>query len=161
MGSENNMIRIIIGSKNDEKHLDELKKIFKMFCINYRIHVFSCHRNLKELTIFLDKIRSGDEKAEVIIAVANSVANLPAIIAGYLKKSAIPVIGVGLSGQRINGIDSLLSIATIPRRVPLLNTGIDEVGIYNATLACLNLLAINDKSLVKKIVRFYNKDIEK
>lgn len=149
------MIRIIIGSKNDQKSLNELKKIFKSFRIDFRIHVFSCHRSLKELMVFLDKIRSGDEKAEVIITMANSAANLPAIIAGYLKESAIPVIGVGLSGRRMKGIDSLLSVAAIPRRVPLLNTGIDEIGVYNAALACLNILAMKDKNLAKKIAKFY------
>lgn len=150
------MIRIIIGSKNDQQYLREAEEIFKALIVPYKIHVYSCHRNLKELIVFLDTIRSGKNKTDAIIAIANSVANLPAIIAGYLKDTAMPVIGVGLSGKRIGGIDSFLSIATIPRRVPLLNTGIDEVGIYNSALACVNLLAIKDEKLAKKIVKFYN-----
>ncbi len=85
------------------------------------------------------------------------MANLPAIVAGYLKESAVPVIGVGLSGGRMGGADSLLSIATIPRKVPLLNAGIDEVGLYNAALVSLNILAMKDKNLAKKISKFYQK----
>lgn len=157
MGDKNNMIRIIIGSKNDQQYLNEAEKIFKDLSVSYKIHVYSCHRSLKELTDFLDTIRSEKNKTDVVIAIANSVTNLPAVVAGYLKESAIPVIGVGLSGKRMDGIDSLLSVATIPRRVPLMNTGIDDVGIYNAILACLNILAIKDRRLAKKISKFYDK----
>lgn len=151
------MVRIILGSKNDWKYLNEAENIFKELRLPYKIHVYSCHRNLKQLTDFLGTIKSKKNKTDVIIAIANSVANLPAVVAGYLRESAIPVIGVGLSGGRMNGMDSLLSVATIPRRVPLLHTGIDEVGIYNATLATLNLLAMKDKSIAKRLIRFYGK----
>lgn len=150
------MIRFIIGSKNDQPHLAVAEDIFNSLGVVYKVHVYSCHRNAKQLLNFLDTVRSGKNKTDLIIAVANSVANLPAIIARYIKDAAIPVIGVGLSGKRLGGADSLLAIATIPKRVPLLNTGIDEVGMYNAALASLNLLAMKDKSLAKKIKIFYN-----
>jgi len=154
------VIRIIIGSKNDRRYLKEAEEIFKSLGVTYKVHVYSCHRNLKKLVDFLDTIRSGVNKTEIIVAVANSVANLPAVIAGYLKESGVPVVGVGLSGKRLSGIDSLLSVATIPRRVPLVNAGIDEVGMYNAALACLNFLAMKDKNLAKKLPKFY-KALEK
>lgn len=150
------MVRIIIGSKNDKQYLNEIEEIFNSLDVPYMIQVNSCHRNLRGLIKLLNSIRSGKKKTDVIIALANSAANLPAVIAGYLKISAIPVIGVGLSGKRIGGADSLLSIATIPRNVPLLNTGIDEVGMYNAALACLNLLAMRDKNLAKRAAIFFN-----
>jgi len=148
------MVRIIIGSKNDQTHLAEMETIFKDFEIDYEIHVYSCHRNLKELVDFLDKIKSGEHTTDVIVGVANSV-DLPAIIAGYVKDAAVPVIGVGLSGGRMSGVDSLLSVNTIPRRVPLLNAGLDGVGMYNAALACLNILAVENKDLKKRLSDFY------
>lgn len=133
-------ILMITGSKSDFRYLRELVGLLRRAGVGYDVQAISCHRNLAELVKFL----SGDnlKQVEVIVAVARSVANLPAIVAGYTKRMPVVVIGVGLPGSNLAGMDSLLAVNTIPKGVPLLNTGIGEVGLYNAGLAALKILGI-------------------
>lgn len=146
---------IITGSKHDLPRLSEVINVLKTLKISYDVRVVSCHRNLRQLTKLLNNLQPLDY--EIILAVARSVANLPAVIAGYLKSKIIPVIGVGLSDKKFNGIDSLLSINTIPKGVPLLNTGLDEIGLYNACLAIAMLLSQKNVLLKKRLIKYLKK----
>jgi len=121
---------IIVGSKSDFKNFKDIEQIFKDSNVQYDIEVASCHRDLDKLYKLLGEIK--DDKYRAIIAIANSVSNMPSIVAGYLKNSKTIVVGVGLDDKGMNGIDSLLSINTIPKGVPLVNTGVGKVGLYNA-----------------------------
>lgn len=142
-------VLIITGSKNDRPRLDQALALFDKLGIPYSLNVFSCHRNLRELTNFLKRVRPQEFGAAM--GVARSAANLPAVMAGYLKNKFIPVVGVGLSDKKLNGIDSLLSVNTIPKGTPLLNTGIDKIGLYNAALAIAVILSEDDKRLKDRL----------
>lgn len=125
-------VLIIIGSDSDKRRLGCLEEILKSNNIKYDIDVASCHRDLDKLYSLLNNIDY--EKYPGIIAIANSVSNMPSIVASYLKDSKSIVVGVGLNDKGMNGIDSLLSINTIPKGVPLVNTGVGDTGLYNAGL---------------------------
>lgn len=143
-----NKILILAGSKSDLPKLRTLFRLFRVFGLKSSIEVISSHRNLKKLVSFLS---TASDEYSVIIAVARSVSNLPAIVAGYLKNTPVTVIGVGLSNGGLKGVDSLLSVNTIPKGVPLLHTGIDQVGLYNAGLSAIRILARNDEKLLRKL----------
>lgn len=128
---------VVTGSKSDFPFLLPLETLLKESSVEYSVETISCHRNLKELPKFLEEKASN---YQVIIAVANAVSNLPAVIAGYLKDSKTIIIGVGLADKGLGGIDSLLAVNTIPKGVPLVNTGIGEVGLHNAGLVAINIL---------------------
>jgi 5-(carboxyamino)imidazole ribonucleotide mutase len=134
---------LVTGSESDKKHLRELKKLLNESGTQFNEEVISCHRNLSKLPSFIDQAIKKDYS--VIIAVANSVSNLPAILAGALKETGILVIGVGLDDKGLNGVDSLLSVNTIPKGVPVVNTGIGKVGLYNAGLAAMEIIKNYDK----------------
>ncbi len=151
-------ILIIVGSKNDIPYLSEAVKVLNSLEIKFIVSVVSCHRNLPELVRILDLDKLKKENIKVIIAVARSVSNLPAIVAGYLNKSSISVIGVGLSDKNLNGIDSLLSVNTVPKGVALLNTGINEIGIYNAIISSAKILSAADASIAKGLEAFMDKN---
>ena len=125
-------ILVIVGSQSDIPRLEDLIKMFKEAKLGSDIAVASCHRGLDELYALLQDIKG--DKYRAVIAVANSVSNMPAIVAGYLKDSKTVVVGVGLDDKGMHGIDSLLSINTIPKGVPLVTTGIGSTGIHNAGL---------------------------
>lgn len=131
---------IIVGSKNDLPLLSESKQILKKEKINFDVKVISCHRNVKNLVDELTISKLEKENVGVILALAHSVANLPAIIAGYTKNSPVQVIGVGFPKTDIDSLSSLLSVISIPKGVPLLNAGIGKVGLHNAVLCCIKLL---------------------
>ncbi len=131
---------IVIGSKSDLPLLVESKKLLRESKIKFEIKVISSHRNLKDLIEQLNPIYLEKEHIGVVLAIAHSVANLPAIIAGYLKDTRISVIGVGNTKSEVGALESLLSVISIPKGVPMLNSGIGEIGIYNATLSCIKIL---------------------
>ncbi len=133
-------VLIITGSKNDIFELSEIKKLFRKEKTDFDIKVISAHRNIKELVIQLETNKLEESKIGVILAVAHSVANLPAIVAGYLKNTKIPVLGVGLTKTSADSLESLFSVISIPKGIPLMNTGINKVGLYNAALCCIKLL---------------------
>src|SRR3989344_5284905 len=142
-----NKILIVVGSKNDISRLSDVEKIFKDNKIKYKIEVISAHRNIRDLVKKLQPKLLVKFKIGVIFAVAHSVSNLPAIIAGYLKDDPIPVIGVGLTKTDTDTLESLLSVISIPKGIPLANTGINEIGLHNAALYCLKLIKKNNKKL--------------
>ncbi len=137
---KNKRLLIVVGSKNDLSLLSESKKILKKEKIDFDIKIISCHRNVKNLVDELAISKLEKENIGVILSLAHSVANLPAIIAGYTKESSIQVVGVGFPKTDIDSLSSLLSIISIPKGVPLLNAGIGKVGLHNATLCCIKLL---------------------
>ncbi len=131
---------IVVGSKSNFELLTEAKSLLKKSKVNFEIKVISCHRNVKELVTELDPTVLQKEGVAVILAIAHSVSNLPAIIAGYLKDTPVHVIGVGYPKSDIDSLESLLSVLAIPTGVPLLNCGIGKVGLHNATLSCIKIL---------------------
>jgi 5-(carboxyamino)imidazole ribonucleotide mutase len=131
---------IVVGSKNDLIHLSESKKLLTKAKIQFDIEILSAHRNIKTLVEKLDPKKLEKESIGVILAIAHSVSNLPAIIAGYTKDTSIPVIGVGITKTESDTLESLFSVLSIPKGIPLVNTGVNEVGLHNATLFCIKIL---------------------
>ena len=131
---------IVVGSTHDLPLLSESKKLLKKTHIDFQVKVISCHRTLRLLVDELEPQKLKKENVGVIIAVAHSVANLPAIIAGYLKESSIHVIGVGVPHTDVDKLASLLSLLSIPSGIPLLTAGMGKVGLTNAALSAIKIL---------------------
>jgi 5-(carboxyamino)imidazole ribonucleotide mutase len=131
---------IVVGSKSDLPLLIEPKTLLKKSKIEFEVKIISSHRNIKDLVKQLAPGRLQKAGVVVVLAVAHSVANLPAIIAGYLKNSPIQVVGVGNTKTDVDSIESLLSVVSIPKGIPLLNAGINKIGLYNATLCCIKMI---------------------
>ena len=131
---------IVVDSKNDLTSLTEARRMLRAKHIKSEVLIISSHRNIKQL---VDQLNPNDLKRKrvgVVLAIAHSVANLPAIIAGLLKDEPIVVIGVGNVRKEVDTIESLLSVISIPIGIPILNCGIGKVGIHNAILSCIKIL---------------------
>lgn len=131
---------IVVGSKSDIPHLVEVQRFFKQHRIKFEIKVISAHRNIALLVKELEPKKLEQGNVSVILAVAHSVSNLPAIIAGYVKDTKISVIGVGLTKSDADTIASLLSVQSIPKGIPLANCGLNQTGLQNAALFCIKLM---------------------
>ena len=97
----------------------------------------------------------------VIIAGAGGSAHLPGMIAAL---TSIPVLGVPIESKKLKGIDSLLSIAQMPKGVPVGTLAIGEDGALNAALLATSIIAINDNSVknnLKKWRKFQSKAVNK
>jgi 5-(carboxyamino)imidazole ribonucleotide mutase len=111
------MILIIAGSKSDEAIVKKAEDILKDEGIRYRVEYCSAHREPERLR---DIVRKSDSK--VFICIAGLSAALPGVVASMTDK---PVIGVPVSGK-LGGLDALLSIAQMPKGVPVACVGIDN-----------------------------------
>ena len=127
-------IAILIGSDSDRQIAERTIKVLDNAGIDYDIRVLSAHRNPVELEDYIQK-----SDAQVFIAIAGLSAALPGVVASRTKK---PVIGVPVS-SKLGGLDALLSIAQMPKGVPVACVGIDNG--ENAAYLALRILGKNSK----------------
>ena len=157
-------IAIIMGSSSDLKIMQEAIDLLKEFDVVAHVEVVSAHRTPFAMLDFAKNAQSSGYK--VIVAAAGGAAHLPGMVA---SATDLPVIGVPInSSNSIDGWDSLLSIAQMPKGVPVATMAID--GAVNASLMALKILAIADTGLsqrlsqyresLKKKVEKMNKDLE-
>jgi len=139
-------ILIISGSKSDEKIVKKITDVLDEFGTEYKYEVASAHRNPEKV----EKIVKSTF-ADAIIAVAGLSAALPGVVAAH---TLTPVIGVPVSAK-LDGMDALLSIVQMPPGIPVAAVGIDNG--KNAALLAIQILALNDKGLEKKLVKYREK----
>ena len=142
-------IQIIMGSKSDMPIAEKTKKILEEFKVDYDIKVASAHRTPDILKDIVEK--SG---ADVFIGIAGLAAALPGSIAAHTTK---PVIGIPVSGK-VN-LDAILSIIQMPPGIPVAAVGLDRGD--NAALLAIEILAVHDKTLMKKLEEYRRRMREK
>lgn len=125
-------VTIVLGSDSDEPIAEKAINILEKEDIDYDKKVISAHRNPEKLRKF---VKNNDSK--VFIAIAGLSAALPGAIASYTNK---PVIGVPVNAK-LGGMDSLLSIAQMPKGVPVACVGIDRGD--NAALLAIKILKLD------------------
>lgn len=140
-------VAIIMGSKSDAKVMRDAALVLKEFKIHYETKVVSAHRTPE----IMQEFASGAEARglKVIIAGAGGAAHLPGMVASY---TILPVIGVPVAVNAIKGLDSLLSIAQMPKGVPVASTAIDNS--YNAGLLAVRILALENPSLAAQLKKY-------
>tara|TARA_S200000501_G_scaffold373371_1_gene420332 strand:- start:1659 stop:2150 length:492 start_codon:yes stop_codon:yes gene_type:complete len=139
-------VSIIMGSQSDYKTMKLAAKILKNIGIKFEIKIISAHRTPKRMYEFA---LSADRKnIGVIIAGAGGSAHLPGMVAAL---TSIPVLGVPIESRKLKGIDSLLSIAQMPKGVPVGTLAIGEDGAINAALLAASIIANNDSVVKRKL----------
>jgi|SRR3990167_2815446 len=140
-------VAIFLGSDSDLSVMSDCAKVLEEFNITYKITISSAHRS-PELTI--KNIENFQKMGvKVIIAAAGLAAHLAGVIAAHFP---LPVIGVPLKGGPLNGVDSLYSTVQMPPGIPVATVGIDNA--KNAGLLAIQILAVSDKLLEKKLVDY-------
>lgn len=124
-------IAIIAGSASDQAIVDKATTVLKEKGIEYDYRILSAHRNPDELDAYIKS-----STAKVFITIAGLSAALPGVVASRTEK---PVIGVPVSGT-LGGLDALLSIAQMPRGVPVACVGIDNGA--NAAYLAVRILSL-------------------
>jgi 5-(carboxyamino)imidazole ribonucleotide mutase len=142
-------IQIIMGSSSDMFVAEKIKAILETFKVSYDITIASAHRTPEILKKLLE-----ESDADVFIGIAGLSAALPGIIAAHTIK---PVIGVPVSGK-VN-LDAILSIIQMPPGIPVGAVGLDRG--ENAALLAIEILAVGDKKLTKKLLDYRKKMREK
>ena len=139
-------VSVVMGSISDYETLKDALLILDEFEICYEKKVVSAHRTPEDMFEYAKNAR--DRGVQVIIAAAGGAAHLPGMIASL---TTLPVIGVPVKSQALNGLDSLLSIVQMPAGIPVLTTAIGVPGAKNAVLGAIRILSIHDESITKKL----------
>lgn len=137
-------IGIIMGSDSDLPVVEKAVDMLKEFGVPYEVHVFSAHRTPVEAADFSKNARANGFGA--IIAAAGMAAHLAGAIAA---NTTLPVIGIPVKSTTLDGIDALLSTVQMPTGIPVATVAIN--GAANAALICIQILAVEDASLAKKL----------
>jgi len=137
---KNNKVAIIMGSQSDHSIMKECSKILTILKINYQVLIVSAHRTPKRMFQFADN--AAKKGFAVIVAGAGGSAHLPGMVASL---SSLPVIGVPIESKKLKGLDSLLSIAQMPKGCPVATMAID--GSFNAGLLAASIIGTFDEKV--------------
>lgn len=139
-------IAIIMGSDSDWPVMKAAADILNEFDVSYEAKVISAHRTPDDMVAFA---KSADSNGyNVIIAGAGGAAHLPGMVASC---TTLPVIGVPVvsNNQKLDGMDSLLSIVQMPKGIPVATVAINNAA--NAALLAIRMLSIGNQEIKKKI----------
>lgn len=139
-------VAIIMGSQSDWPTMRKAAEVLDEFKVEYDAMVVSAHRTPERLSEFA---REAEHKYSVVIAGAGGAAHLPGMTAAM---TWLPVIGVPVSSKALNGVDSLLSIAQMPKGVAVATQAIGEPGAFNAGLLAVQMLAVSNSELQSRLV---------
>lgn len=147
-------IGLVMGSDSDLPIVEKSIDILQSFGVPYEVHVYSAHRTPIEAAEFAKNAKSND--IAVIIAFAGMAAHLAGAMAA---NTTLPIIGVPCKSSNLDGIDALLSTVQMPSGIPVATVAIN--GGANAALLALQMLAISDEEISKKLVDKRENDAKK
>ena len=135
-----------MGSQSDYKTMHLAEKILKNMGIKFETKIISAHRTPKRMFKFANSAVKNN--IGVIIAGAGGSAHLPGMISAL---TSVPVLGVPIESKKLKGLDSLLSIAQMPKGIPVGTLAIGEDGAINAGLLAASIIANNNPTVKKKL----------
>ncbi len=144
--NKNLKVSIVMGSQSDYKTMRLIEKILSKMSIKFETKIISAHRTPKRMFDFAKSAEKNN--IGVIIAGAGGSAHLPGMIAAL---TSVPVLGVPIESKKLKGLDSLLSIAQMPKGIPVGTLAIGEDGATNAGLLAASIIANSNPTIKKKI----------
>ena len=143
------LVAILMGSKSDWESMRHADQTLTDFGVAHECRVMSAHRSPALATEFASKAES--RGTEIIIAAAGGAAHLAGVIAAH---TVLPVLGVPMKSEALNGLDSLLSTVQMPAGIPVGTLAIGKAGAVNAALLAIAILANSRPPLRKKLQSF-------
>tara|TARA_B100001057_G_C22823090_1_gene940235 strand:- start:1631 stop:2122 length:492 start_codon:yes stop_codon:yes gene_type:complete len=144
--NKNLKVAIIMGSQSDFKTMKLASQILKKLKIKFETKIISAHRTPKRMYFYANSLKKNN--IGVIIAGAGGSAHLPGMISAL---TSLPVLGVPIESKKLKGLDSLLSIAQMPKGVPVGTLAIGEDGALNAGLLAASIIANNNSAVKKRL----------
>tara|TARA_B100001769_G_scaffold140006_1_gene109560 strand:- start:753 stop:1247 length:495 start_codon:yes stop_codon:yes gene_type:complete len=152
INKNNHKVSIIMGSQSDYSTMRNCEKVFKILKIKFETKIISAHRTPKRMFEYAKSAEKNN--ISVIIAGAGGSAHLPGMVAAITR---IPVIGVPIESKKLKGLDSLLSIAQMPKGIPVGTVAIGKDGAINAGLFAASIISNFDKKVKKNLENWRTK----
>tara|TARA_B100000941_G_scaffold80898_1_gene55553 strand:+ start:265 stop:756 length:492 start_codon:yes stop_codon:yes gene_type:complete len=139
-------VSILMGSQSDFKTMRLTKQILKKLRVPLETKIISAHRTPMRMYKYASEAEKNN--VGVIIAGAGGSAHLPGMIAALTQ---IPVLGVPIESKKLKGLDSLLSIAQMPKGIPVGTLAIGEDGAINAAILAASIISNNNPIVKSKL----------
>ena len=139
-------VSIVMGSQSDYKIMKLSEKTLKLLGVPFETKIISAHRTPKRMYQY--GLNAEKNNIGVIIAAAGGSAHLPGMIAAL---TSVPVLGVPIESKKLKGLDSLLSIAQMPKGIPVGTLAIGEDGAINSALLASSIIGNSNKKIKKKL----------
>ena len=146
---KNLKVSIVMGSQSDYKTMKLAEKILRVMKIKFETKIISAHRTPNRMIEYASSVEKNN--IGVIIAGAGGSAHLPGMISSL---TSVPVLGVPIESKKLKGLDSLLSIAQMPKGIPVGTLAIGEDGAINAAILASSIIANNNSFIKKKLKRW-------
>ncbi len=148
-------VGVVMGSRSDWETMRHAVETLERLGIPHETRVVSAHRTPDLL--FGYAASAVDRGLAAIIAGAGGAAHLPGMLAA---KTRLPILGVPVQSQALNGLDSLLSIVQMPAGIPVATLAIGRAGAVNAALLAAAMLATTDPALAQRLDAFRTEQTE-
>lgn len=143
------LVGVMMGSSSDWETMRNAAQTLRDLQIPHEVRVLSAHRTPDEAAAYAAS--AAERGLRVIIAGAGGAAALPGSVAA---KTDLPVIGVPVKGWALDGLDSLLSMAQMPRGYPVATVAIGRAGAVNSALLAARILALSDAGIAERLAAF-------
>ena len=147
LGVEVPLVGILVGSASDLPVMQQCTAILERFQIPHELRVVSAHRNPDAVDEYA---RTAEERGIVCLICGAGMANH--LAGAVAARTALPVIGVPLSGSKLSGLDSLFSTVQMPTGVPVATVAVD--GAMNAAILAAQILAVREPEVRQRIYEF-------
>lgn len=138
------LVSIIMGSTSDLPVMEKAMKFLDEMEVPFEVNALSAHRTPDAVETFAKE--AAGRGLKVIIAGAGMAAALPGVIAA---STTLPVIGVPIKGNALDGMDAMLSIIQMPPGIPVATVGIN--GAMNAAILAVEIMALADDKFAEKM----------
>ena len=147
--NRNLKVSIVMGSQSDYKTMQLAEITLKKIGVSFETKIVSAHRTPKRMYDYA--LKAEQNNIGVIIAGAGGSAHLPGMISAL---TSVPVLGVPIESKKLKGLDSLLSIAQMPKGIPVGTLAIGEDGAINAALLAASIIANQNASIKRKLINW-------
>ena len=147
--NRNLKVSIVMGSQSDYKTMRLAEITLKKIGVSFETKIVSAHRTPKRMYDYA--LKAEQNNIGVIIAGAGGSAHLPGMISAL---TSLPVLGVPIESKKLKGLDSLLSIAQMPKGIPVGTLAIGEDGAINAALLAASIIANQNASIKRKLINW-------
>ena len=147
--NKSNKVSIVMGSQSDFKTMKLCQKVLKLLNIKFETKIISAHRTPHRMYEYAKNAKKNN--IAVIIAGEGGSAHLPGMISAL---TSLPVLGVPIESKKLRGLDSLLSIAQMPKGIPVGTLAIGEDGAINSALLAASIIAIYDNKIKKNLEKW-------
>lgn len=149
MVSKNPLVGIVMGSDSDLDVMKETASVLKKFEVPYEMTVASAHRSPQRASEYAKTAM--ERGIKVIVAGAGHAAHLAGAMSAY---TILPIIGIPIDSSALKGLDSLLSTVQMPPGIPVATVSIGKPGAVNAGILALQILALSDETIQKKLLNY-------